>query len=52
MKGERRFCWVLKKFQNSFFKDVDDVMAQIKQSVDDITHLNTNVKRFKKMVKT
>jgi hypothetical protein len=33
------------------FKDVVDVMAQIKRSVKDTTHLDASFKKFKKMVK-
>ncbi len=51
MKGEIKFYQVQKKTPN-FFKDMNNVMAQIKQSMDDITHLNINVKRFKEMAKT
>jgi len=34
------------------FEDVVDVMAHIKQLVEDIGHHDANVKRFKEMVKT
>ncbi len=32
-------------------EDVVDVMAQTKQSMEDTTHFNTSVKRFKEMAK-
>jgi hypothetical protein len=33
-------------------EDVIDVMAQTKQSVENTTHLNVNVKKFKEMART
>jgi hypothetical protein len=35
----------------NFFEDVVNVMAQIKQPMEDIDHPNTSVKKFKEMVK-
>jgi hypothetical protein len=48
-----RWRKVLMGLENNLkiLEDVIDVMAQIKRSVENITHLDTSIKRFKEMAR-